>query len=382
MRNVFSFTLLLSIVIFACKPTSAPKPAEANAGNLPAVDTASFHRIIDGKEVRLFTLKNKNGIEVWLTNYGARIVAILTPDSAGKIADITLGYKTFDEYLKDNMYLGCLVGRYANRIARGKFSLEGKTYSLFINNGVNTLHGGKKGFDKQVWDVRQSHDTVFFSYLSEDMEEGYPGNLSVSVFYTLNDDNQLVLDMQAKTDKTTVVNFTNHAYFNLNGEGSGTILDHELMIPADAITPVDSTLIPTGKLMPVENTPFDFRTPYRIGARIEENHQQLKFGKGYDHNWILSKAPGTYALAARLTSPATGRILEIYTTQPGIQFYSGNFMDGTVHGKSGGVYEFRTGLALEPHHFPDSPNQKNFPSVVLKPGEKYHEMIVFAFSHK
>jgi len=370
----------LSLLVLALVSGSCSRNSQKQNATLPAIDTATFHRLVDGKEIKLYTLKNSKGTEVWLTNYGARILSVITPDSAGNRADITLGYHTFDEYLNDNMYLGCIVGRYANRIAKGKFALDGVTYHLYLNNGPNTLHGGLKGFDKHVWDSRQNGDTVFFSYLSKDGEEGYPGNLTVNVFYTLTDDNRLVLDMQAETDKKTIINLTNHAYFNLNGEGTGDILGHDLTLVADAITPVDSTLIPTGELMPVDNTPFDFRKPQTIGARINESHQQLLYGKGYDHNWVLSKAPGSFGLAARLHSPVTGRILEIWTTQPGIQFYSGNFMDGTAKGKSGGIYAFRNGLALEPHHFPDSPNQKNFPSVVLNPGEKFHETIEYVFS--
>ncbi len=371
---------LLSLLVLVLVSGSCSRNPQKQNTALPAIDTATFHRVVDGKEIKLYTLKNSKGTEVWLTNYGARILSVITPDSAGNRADITLGYRTFDEYLNDNMYLGCLVGRFANRIAKGKFTLDGVTYNLYLNNGQNTLHGGLKGFDKQVWDSRQSGDTVFFSYLSKDGEEGYPGNLEVKVFYTLTDDNHLLLDMQAETDKKTIINLTNHAYFNLNGEGTGDILSHDLMLVADAITPIDSTLIPTGELMSVENTPFDFRKPFSIGARINEPHQQLVYGKGYDHNWVLSKVPGTLGLAARLHSPSTGRILEIWTTQPGIQFYSGNFMDGTAKGKSGGIYAFRNGLALEPHHFPDSPNQKNFPSVVLNPGEKFHETIEYVFA--
>ena len=374
-HSVFFFSLMLMVIISG----GCSRNTQKQNVNLPAIDTSTFHRKVDGKEIRLYTLKNSKGTEVWLTNYGARIVSVITPDSVGNPADIALGYRTFDEYLNDNMYLGCIVGRYANRIARGKFTLDGVTYSLYLNNGQNTLHGGLKGFDKQVWDSHQNGDTVFFSYLSKDGEEGYPGNLMVHVFYVLTDDNHLLLDMQAETDKKTIINLTNHAYFNLNGEGSGDILGHDLTLVADAITPVDSTLIPTGELMPVDNTPFDFRKPYSIGARINESHQQLAYGKGYDHNWVLSKAPGAFGLAARLHSPVTGRILEIWTTQPGIQFYSGNFMDGTAKGKSGGIYAFRNGLALEPDHFPDSPNQKNFPSVLLNPGEKFHETIEYVF---
>lgn len=378
MKSQSSF--FLSLMTIAIILVSCLRNQQKQNATLPVIDTASFHRMVDGKEIKLFTLKNSKGTEVWLTNYGARILSVITPDSAGILVDITLGYQTFDEYLNDNMYLGCIVGRFANRIARGEFSLDGISYNLYLNNGPNTLHGGLKGFDKQVWDGWQNGDTVFFAYLSKDGEEGYPGNLTVKVFYTLTNDNHLLLDMQAETDKKTIINLTNHAYFNLNGEGTGDILGHDLTLVADAITPIDSLLIPTGELMPIENTPFDFRKPKIIGTRINEAHPQLVYGKGYDHNWVLSKTPGSFALAARLHSQKTGRILEIWTTQPGIQFYSGNFMDDTAKGKSGGTYAFRNGLALEPHHFPDSPNQKNFPSVVLNPGERFHETIEYVFS--
>jgi len=375
--------ICLPVAVLAMACTSQTKPGNQTANVSSPVDTlvnkASFQRTIDGKQVSLFTLKNKNGVELLFTNFGARLVVAYVPDRQGHFSDVTLGYKTLDEYLTDNMHLGAFIGRYANRIANGKFKLNGKEYTLPQNNGKNTLHGGINGFDKKIWDAKQSGDTLFMSYTSNDMEEGFPGTMKVNIFYTLNDSNQLVLDMKAVTDKPTVVNLTNHAYFNLKGEGNGDILGHEIMINADRFTPIDSTLIPAGKLAPVEGTPLDFRTPEKIGARIGNMFIQMQYGRGYDHNWVLNKKDDQLSLAARVTDPESGRVLEMWTTQPGIQFYSGNFMNGQSKGKSGKPHGYRMGLALEPQHFPDSPNHKNFPGVVLNPGETYHQVIVYHF---
>jgi aldose 1-epimerase len=293
-----------------------------------------------------------------------------------------LGYDNLDDYLKDSPFFGALIGRYGNRIARGHFALDGKEYTLATNNYPNALHGGNKGFDKVVWQptvvATPEGAGLKLTYLSKDGEEGYPGNLSVVVVYTLTDENALKVDYTATTDQDTVVNLTQHSYFNLAGNDS--ILNHVVMIPADKFTPVDSTLIPTGELRPVEGTPFDFRTPTAIGARINQDDEQLKFGKGYDHNWIINKPLGQYGLMARVTEPTTGRVMEVFSSEPGLQFYSGNFLNGTLKGKGGWVYQFRSAFCMEPQHYPDSPNKPEFPSVVLKPGRVYHNLIVYKFS--
>jgi aldose 1-epimerase len=292
-----------------------------------------------------------------------------------------LGYDDLADYIKDSPYFGAMIGRYGNRIAKGKFTLDGQEYTLATNNGPNALHGGLRGFDKVVWEPRlratPEGPSLELLYTSKDGEEGYPGNLFVTAVYTLTKDNGLKLEYTATTDKDTVVNLTQHSYFNLAGKGD--ILNHVVMIPADKFTPVDSTLIPTGELRPVEGTPFDFRTPTAIGARIGQDDEQLKFGNGYDHNWVINKPMGQPGLMARVYEPTTGRVLEVWSTEPGLQFYSGNFLDGKNKGKGGWVYQFRNGFCMEPQHYPDSPNQPNFPSVVLKPGQVYHNTIIFKF---
>ena len=319
------------------------------------------------------------------TNYGAIITEITVPDRDGNMADITLGYNDISGYTNavDKPYFGAVVGRYGNRIAKGKFTLDGTEYTLAINNYPNSLHGGLIGFDKVIWDAEIVGDNeVRFTYLAKDKEEGYPGNLNVSVTYTLTDDNEIVVDYEATTDKATPVNLTQHAYFNLKGEGEGTILDHELMINADRYTPVDNTLIPTGELVPVDGTPFDFREAKNIGKDIGQTNEQLQFGGGYDHNWVLNgnKDDDELDLAARLYEPTTGRVLEVYTTEPGIQFYCGGFLKGQLKGKSGKPYVYQGGLVLETQHFPDSPNQPSFPTTILKPGETLQSQTVFKFS--
>ena len=341
-----------------------------------------------GKAIEQVTLKNKNGVELTAISYGGIITSLKVPDRAGTLADIVLGFDKPDSYWADPPppFFGAIIGRYGNRIAKGKFSLNGKTYTLATNNGPNHLHGGNKGFDKQLWTIATKDSpagsSAIFTRTSADGEEGYPGNLQVRVTYTLTDRNELVIEYHATTDKATPVNLTQHSYWNMAGEGSGDILGQQLTINADRYTPVDDTLIPTGELAPVQGTPFDFRQPTAIGARIDQNDPQLKNGKGYDHNWVLNRKGTGLELAARLTDPKSGRTLEITTTEPGLQFYSGNFLDGTIKGKGGHVYAHRTGLCLETQHYPDSPNQKNFPSTILQPGKSYDSKTVFTFSAK
>ena len=341
----------------------------------------------EGQPVELFTLTNANGMEVRITNYGGIIQSILVPDSNGEMENVTLGFETLDEYLAGHPYFGNITGRYANRIAEGTFTLGEEAYQLAINNDPNTLHGGEKGFDKYVWEAEEiTSDAgvgVKLSRVSPDGEEGYPGNLTVDVTYTLTNDNALQIDYLATTDATTVVNLTNHAYFNLAGDGSGSIEGHELQLMASNYTPVDATLIPTGEIAPVAGTPLDFTTPHAIGERIRDNDEQMVIGRGYDHNFVIDRpSPDDteLILAARVVEPESGRVLEISTTEPGIQFYSGNFLDGTVIGAAGKMYRQGDGFALETQHYPDSPNQPEFPSTVLEPGEEFQSTTVYAFS--
>ncbi len=317
--------------------------------------------------------------------YGAIVTSIRTPDASGQVADIALGFDSLPGYLGASPYFGAIVGRYANRIAAGRFTLDGVEYHLAQNNGPNSLHGGVRGFDKVLWSAEPFENDsamgVKLRYESADGEEGYPGALTVQVTYTLNEANELIVEYEASTTKATPLNLSQHTYWNLHGEGRGDILDHVLQLNASAFTPVDSTLIPTGKIAPVAGTPFDFRQSAAVGARIDGPDEQLRFGRGYDHNWVLDRqGQGTLALAARLQDPQSGRVLEVRTTEPGIQFYSGNFLDGTIKGKGGHVYAHRTGLCLETQHFPDSPNHSNFPSTILRPGARYQSRTVFAFS--
>jgi aldose 1-epimerase len=364
-------------------------------GLLPAQDTSSKRArgvqkqsfgTRDGRAVNLYTLTNSHGLEVRAMNYGGIIVSMRVPDRKGQFADIVLGHETLEGYLPNPPYIGAAVGRYANRIANGSFTLDGKTYTLPKNDGPNTLHGGvTRTFDKVVWDdepLKGDTPGVRFTYLSKDGEEGFPGNLTAKVTYSLTDDNELEIDYQATTDKATPINLSQHSYFNLAGEGSGEILNHELMLNADRFTPVDKNLIPTGELRPVKGTPFDFTTSTKIGARIDDNYEQLVLGHGYDHNFVINRKGGGLELAARVYEPTSGRVLEVLTTQPGIQFYTGNFLDGTVTGKQGHVYKHRNALCLETQHFPDSPNHPDFPSTILKPGKTFHEKAVFKFSTK
>lgn len=343
--------------------------------------TSGFNDTVNNKIVELFRLSNNKGMEVQITNYGATVVAIKVPDRAGRSADVVLGYDSIAGYYRGSSYFGCIVGRYGNRIAGGRFTLDGNTYQLATNNGPNSLHGGEKGFDKVIWDAVQQGNVVELSYTSADGEEGYPGNLTVKVRYELPDDsNELRISYTAATDKPTVLNLTNHSYFNLEGQGNGNILDHEMMINADGFTAVDSTLIPTGDISPVAGTAFDFRKPRKIGERINDTSDlQILYGLGYDHNFVLNGADGTMKLAARVVAPGSGRVLEVLTTEPGVQFYSGNFLDGKEKGK-GSVYSRRSGFCLETQHFPDAPNKPSFPGTVLRPGEQFASNTVFRFS--
>jgi len=363
--------------LVGCASTSS-----SSSGSAGQISEQPFGQTKDGKAVTLYTLRNGNGAEARICNYGGLLISLKVPDRNGQMGDVVLGYDNLDGYLKETPYFGALIGRYGNRVAKGKFTLDGHEYSLATNNGPNALHGGLKGFDKVMWDAKPvagpDGPSLELRYLSKDGEEGYPGNLSVEAVYTLTPDNALKLEYTATTDKDTVVNLTHHSYFNLAGKGD--ILNHQVMINADKFTPVDSTLIPTGELRPVQGTPFDFRQATAIGARINQDDEQLKFGGGYDHNWVINKPPGKFGRMARVYDPESGRVMEVLSAEPGLQFYSGNFLDGTITGKGGRVYQHRAAFCMEPQHFPDSPNQPNFPSVVLKPGQIYHNTIVYKFS--
>lgn len=348
------------------------------------LETSNFKTQIKGKKINLYLLKNDQ-IHVYITNYGGRIVSLLTPDKMGEMGDVVLGFKSIADYQKANTpYHGCLIGRYGNRIAMGKFELNGKIYELPINNNENHLHGGPKGFHNQVWEVVSANEnSIVMTYLSKDGEMGYPGNLMVEVSYTINDKNELSISYKATTDKATPVNLTNHAFFNLAGEAKGSINDHLLMINADHFTPVDQDLIPLGEIRSVVGTPFDFRSTKTIGRDLNQeiSDAQLTHGGGYDHNFVLKKeSPGSMSLAARVIDPKSGRQMEIFTKEPGIQFYGGNFMDGSDVGKYGTKFDYRASFALETQHFPDSPNQPAFPSTILEPGETYQTKSIYKFS--
>jgi aldose 1-epimerase len=375
MKMIRFIPLTLLVVIMGCK-----QQAHVTSG----IQQKSFGKLADGAETTLYTLTNQQGMSVSITNYGGRITSINVPDKKGAMGDIILGFDSVAGYVADNTYQGSLVGRYANRIGKGHFSIDGKAFTLACNNAPNHLHGGVVGFDRKIWDIKDISDSaqvgVELSYTSVSGEEGYPGNLSVKVIYSLsNESNELKIEYWAETDTPTIVNLTNHAYYNLSAGPQSNILDHYLLITADSITPVDSTLIPTGMLTAVEGTPFDFRKLTKIGLRIGEADQQLKYGQGYDHNFTLNNK-GNLALAAEVVDSLSGRVLQIQTTKPGIQFYSGNFLNGKVTGKGGKIHAYRCALCLEPQHFPDSPNKPQFVSPVLRPGEKYHQIDLYKFS--
>ena len=352
----------------------------------PSVKKDSWGKTADGKAVEIYTLKNSKGAETRIINYGGTVVSLKVPDRNGKFADVVLGYDSIGDYEKNQSYIGALIGRYANRIGKGRFALDGKEYVLAKNNGENHLHGGLKGFDKVVWRAKSSVDkagaNLELNYLSKDGDEGYPGNLTVKVVYSLTENSELKVVYSAVTDKSTVVSLTQHAYFNLAGAGAGDILNHQLTLYADRFTPTDDGSIPTGELRSVKGTPLDFTTATAIGARINQPDEQLKFGNGYDHNWVLNKSDNSLGLAATVYEPTSGRVMEVYTTERGLQFYAGNYLDGAIRGKAGKNYPRRSGFCLEAQNFPDSPNKPNFPSPVLKPGETYSQTTIYKFSIK
>ena len=388
MKNYFTTAFILGcilIVMNSCNQgNQKTETADSTQSNQATSLSAGFDTILNGKEIKLYTLRNKNKMEASFTNYGGRLVSLMVPDSSGKMVDVVVGFSSAKDYINSTEpYFGATIGRYGNRIAKGKFTLEGKNYTSSINNAPNTLHGGKMGFQYVVWDATQPNDqTLVLTYLSKDMEEGYPGNLKVKVTYSLTDDNGLKMDYEASTDKTTVLNLTNHAFFNLNGEGSGTILGHRLQINANSYTPVDSTLIPTGKIASVTGTPFDFRKLKAIGKDINQPNEQLKSGKGYDHNYVFNGTKSAEMnLAATVEGDQSGITMEIFTLEPGLQFYSGNFMQSKNTFKGGAKDDFRTAFCLETQHFPDSPNQPAFPSTVLKSGKTYKTTSIYKFSN-
>ncbi len=348
------------------------------------IEKETFMSICEGKDITLFTLRNNNGASVKIINYGGIITSIKVPNKEGNLEDVVLGFDSIEDYLKVHPYFGALIGRYANRIGQGHFILNGEKIKLATNNGVNSLHGGNKGFDKVLWECKEEiisgSPALSLRYLSKDGEENYPGNLQIQVWYILTQNNTLEVHYLAETDKTTVINLTNHSYFNLSPSKSSDILGHIVTINADSFTPVDETLIPTGELRPVSGTPMDFRTPHTIGERINVDDEQLYFGKGYDHNWVINGKSGSLRLASKAFSPSSGIGLEVYTTEPGIQMYTGNFLDGSLIGKGKKVYNFRSGFCFETQHFPDSPNKPYFPTTLLNPGETFKSTTIFAFS--
>ena len=380
--------VLVSIFLMAtCKPKTEPTvTTESDSAQMVTINESSFGTLPDGSAVTLYTFRNAHGTEVKIIDYGGIITSLKTADRSGVFEDVVLGYDSLSGYMKAPSFFGCIVGRYGNRIAKGQFTLDGKKYNLVKNNGENHLHGGTKGFDKVMWEATPSTSadgaSLKLTYVSKDMEEGYPGNLHVTVIYTLTNDNELKIDYEATTDKKTVLNLTNHSYFNLSGNTKRNILDHKLSLAASKFLPVDATLIPTGELKAVKGTPFDFTSPEIIGKRINDEHPQIKAGIGYDHCWVFDKPLGTLGLGATVYDTLSGRYMEMFTTEPGTQFYSGNFLNGTVTGKFNMVYEKRYGMCLETQHFPDSPNQPKFPSVVLSPGEVYKTQTIYKFSSR
>lgn len=377
-RVIAFFLLTLSTVFISC---------QSNNKDQSMVEKKLFGKLADGAEVYSYTLRNSKGMEAKIINYGATVVSLTAPDKNGKYSDVVLGYDDIDGYVNGTSYFGAIVGRYGNRIGKGKFKLDDHDYQLTINNGENHLHGGVEGFNKRLWTVVSAEaspigPTITLKYVSQDGEEGYPGKVELTVAYNLTNENELQINYTGVTDKTTILNPTHHSYFNLNGDPNKTILDHELMIGAENFTPVDAGLITTGKFEKVENTPMDFNKPKKIGKDIDAKYEQLKFGGGYDHNWVLNKHEEKIFKCADLYEPISGRFMEIWTDQPGLQFYSGNFLDGKVKGKNGVMYNYRTGLCLETQCYPDSPNKPEWPSAVLKPGDVYRQTTIYKFTSK
>ena len=380
MKSILPITTVASLGLLAACLTGCHTMSTNPKGT---ITEAPFGQMPDGRAIEVYTLRNRHGMEATIMTYGGIVTSLQVPDRHGQFGDVVLGYDNLQDYVKSSPYFGALIGRYGNRIAKGKFTLDGTEYTLATNNGANALHGGVQGFDKVVWTARPlvtaDGPSLILTYVSQNGEEGYPGNLLVTAVYTITEDNALKVEFSATTDRATVVNLTHHSYFNLRG--SGDILDTLVQINADRFTPVDSGLIPTGELRPVAGTPFDFREPHAIGEFINAtNDEQIKIAGGYDDNWVLNKpVPGALSLATRVTEPVTGRTMQVWTTAPGLQFYSGNFLDGTLTGKGGWVYQFRDGFCMEPQHFPDSPNHPEFPTTELKPGETYKNLIIYKF---
>lgn len=375
LRRIVISTFLVNLILVASAVVSLSQSKQTKE---------AFGQTADGQKVDLYTLTNTKGMEAKITTYGATLVSLKVPDRKNQFNDVVLGLSTLDEYFKGTAYLGAIVGRYGNRIAKGRFTLDGVEYKLAVNNGENHLHGGIKGFDKVVWNAREMRTkngpALVLSYLSKDGEEGYPGNLKVTVTYTITNRNELRIDYSASTDKDTVINLTHHSYFNLAGEGNGDILTHRVTINASRFVPTDEGSIPTGELRNVRGTPFDFTSPTAIGARINQPDQQLQFGKGYDHTWVINGRMGVLRQAATAYEPTTGRFMEVWTTEPGVQFYTGNFLDGSLTGRSGKPYQYRFGFCFETQHYPDSPNHPTFPTTTLKKGTTYHSTTIYRFS--
>ena len=376
------YYLIFSLIIVSCENMLKKNKAMP----LVSIEKKAFGKTKEGLNVDQYILKNRNGMEISAINYGGIITSWKAKDRDGNYKDIVLGFNNLSEYESESPYFGAIIGRYGNRIAKGKFTLNGEEYTLAVNNGENHLHGGLKGFDKVVWDSKEVVDdstaSLVLSYLSDDMEEGYPGNLKVQVTYTLDNNDKLSVKYEAVTDKTTIINLTQHSYFNLSADFNKNILDHDILINADSFLPVDSTLIPTGEIRNVGDTPFDFRRPKNVGDEINNSNKQLMIGNGYDHCWVLNNQDQGLRFVASAYDSSTGRLLEVFSDQPGIQFYSGNFLDGSLKSKIGGTYDFRSGFCLETQHYPNSPNEMSFPSVTLNPGEKYETETIFKFSSK
>jgi len=383
MKNIIQF-LLLATAGLAAASLAGCASQSMSTSTKASITSAPFGKTADGTAVEIYTLRNARGAQARIMTYGGIVQSLSLPDKNGQYADIVLGYDNLQGYIDKTPYFGALIGRYGNRIGGAQFTLDGATYTLAANDGPNTLHGGLRGFDKVVWQAQPllggEGPKLVLSYLSKDGEEGFPGNLAVTATYTLTDNNEIKLEFTATTDKATVLNLTHHSYFNLAGEGNGDILGHILYINADQTTPVDSKLITTGEFKSVDGTPFDFRTPTAIGARINDPDPILQYGPGYDHNWVVNKPMGQFGLMARVTEPVSGRVMEVWSDEPGLQFYAGNFLDGTIKGKGGVAYPRRSAFCMEPQHYPDSPNKSNFPSVVLRPGQTYHNTIEYKFS--